>query len=275
MRMSKKKKLINKEVDLLKKYTLKDALEIQRKYATKKFDESIDICIKLGVDAKKSDQAIRGVMKLPNRFAKEITVAVFAEGKDAENARNAGADLVGSDELIEEVKSGKINFSKCISTPEMMAKVGTLGQVLGPKGMMPNPKLGTVSKDMAKAVGDLKEGQLEFKTDKGGLVHASIGKCSLNDEDIVNNAKFFYKEILKNKPSALFQSLTGMSLRQVDMTKLQSFPEKGTFSSYFFFCEVQGHIVEEKISGALRDLELHCSEFQLLGVFKQSSFRNR
>ena len=202
MRMSKKKKLINKEVDLLKKYTLKDALEIQRKYATKKFDESIDICIKLGVDAKKSDQAIRGVMKLPNRFAKEITVAVFAEGKDAENARNAGADLVGSDELIEEVKSGKINFSKCISTPEMMAKVGTLGQVLGPKGMMPNPKLGTVSKDMEKAVGDLKEGQLEFKTDKGGLVHASIGKCSLNDEDIVNNAKFFYKEILKNKPSA-------------------------------------------------------------------------
>jgi len=202
MRMSKKKKLINKEVDLLKKYTLKDALEIQRKYATKKFDESIDICIKLGVDAKKSDQAIRGVMKLPNRFAKEITVAVFAEGKDAENARNAGADLVGSDELIEEVKSGKINFSKCISTPEMMAKVGTLGQVLGPKGLMPNPKLGTVSKDMEKAVGDLKEGQLEFKTDKGGLVHASIGKCSLNDEDIVNNAKFFYKEILKNKPSA-------------------------------------------------------------------------
>ena len=202
MRMSKKKKLINKEVDLLKKYTLKDALEIQRKYATKKFDESIDICIKLGVDAKKSDQAIRGVMKLPNRFAKEITVAVFAEGKDAENARKAGADLVGSDELIEEVKSGKINFTKCISTPEMMAKVGTLGQVLGPKGMMPNPKLGTVSKDMAKAVGDLKAGQLEFKTDKGGLVHASIGKCSLNDEEIVNNAKFFYKEILKNKPSA-------------------------------------------------------------------------
>ncbi|MBK92969.1 MAG: 50S ribosomal protein L1 [Rickettsiales bacterium] len=202
MRMSKKKKLINKEVDLLKKYTLKDALEIQRKYATKKFDESIDICIKLGVDAKKSDQAIRGVMKLPNRFAKEITVAVFAEGKDAENARNAGADLVGSDELIEEVKSGKINFSKCISTPEMMAKVGTLGQVLGPKGMMPNPKLGTVSKDMEKAVGDLKEGQLEFKTDKGGLVHASIGKCSLNDEQIVNNAKFFYNEILKNKPSS-------------------------------------------------------------------------
>ena len=202
MRMSKKKKLINKEVDLLKKYTLKDALEIQRKYATKKFDESIDICIKLGVDAKKSDQAIRGVMKLPNRFAKEITVAVFAEGKDAENARNAGADLVGSDELIEEVKSGKINFSKCISTPEMMAKVGTLGQVLGPKGLMPNPKLGTVSKDMEKAVGDLKEGQLEFKTDKGGLVHASIGKCSLNDEQIVNNAKFFYNEILKNKPSS-------------------------------------------------------------------------
>lgn len=202
MRMSKKKKLINKEVDLLKKYTLKDALEIQRKYATKKFDESIDICIKLGVDAKKSDQAIRGVMKLPNRFAKEITVAVFAEGKDAENARNAGADLVGSDELIEEVKSGKINFTKCVSTPEMMAKVGTLGQILGPKGLMPNPKLGTVSKDMEKAVGDLKEGQLEFKTDKGGLVHASIGRCSLNDEEIVNNAKFFYKEILKNKPSA-------------------------------------------------------------------------
>ena len=202
MKISKKKKLINKEIDVLKKYTIQQALEIQRKFISKKFDESVDICIKLGIDAKKSDQALRGIMKLPNSIKKEIKLAVFAEGKDAQNAKDAGADIVGSDDLVEEVKSGKINFDKCISTPEMMAKVGALGQILGPKGLMPNPKLGTVSKDMKKAVGDIKEGQLEFKTDKGGLVHGSIGKCSLNDEDIIVNAKFFYKELLKNKPSS-------------------------------------------------------------------------
>tara|TARA_B100000989_G_scaffold298876_1_gene290650 strand:+ start:1273 stop:1962 length:690 start_codon:yes stop_codon:yes gene_type:complete len=202
MKISKKKKLINKEVDFAKKYTILQALEIQRKFITKKFDESVDICIKLGVDAKKSDQAVRGVLKLPKTVAKDIKVAVFAEGKDADSAKDAGADLVGADELIDEVKSGKINFDKCISTPEMMAKVGALGQILGPKGLMPNPKLGTVSKDMQKAVSDVKAGQLEFKTDKGGLVHASVGKCSLKDEDIVNNVKFFYKEVLKNKPTS-------------------------------------------------------------------------
>ena len=133
--------------------------------------------------------------------AKDIKIAVFAEGEDAENAKKAGADIVGSDDLIDEIKSGKLNFDKCISTPGMMAKVGALGQVLGPKGLMPNPKLGTVSKDLDEAIKNVKAGQLEYKSDKGGLVHASIGNISLGDDDLINNIKYFYNELIKVKPS--------------------------------------------------------------------------
>ena len=144
---------------------------------------------------------MRGVLSLPKMKAKDIKIAVFAEGEDAENAKKAGADIVGSDDLIDEIKSGKLNFDKCISTPGMMAKVGALGQVLGPKGLMPNPKLGTVSKDLDEAIKNVKAGQLEYKSDKGGLVHASIGNISLGDDDLVNNIKYFYNELIKVKPS--------------------------------------------------------------------------
>ena len=200
--MNKKLKKVNKEVDLKKKYSLKEAIDISKKYSSKKFDESLDICIKLGVDPKKSDQAIRGVLSLPKTKLRNIKVAVFAEGDDAEKAKDSGADIVGSDDLIDEIKSGKLDFDKCISTPEMMSKVGTLGQILGPKGLMPNPKLGTVSKDLSTAIKNVKAGQLEYKSDKGGLIHAAMGNCSLNEDDLINNIKYFYNELIKKKPSS-------------------------------------------------------------------------
>ena len=202
MNLTKKKKEITSNIDLVKKHTLSQALEITKKFSSKKFDESLDVCIKLGIDTKKSDQAVRGVMNLPHTISKKIKIAVFAEGEDVEVAKSNGADIVGSSELIETIKNGKIEFDKCISTPSMMAKVGVLGQILGPKGLMPNPKLGTVSKDIKTAVKNVRSGQLEFKSDKGGLIHASVGKCSLADADIIKNIKFFYNELLKVKPAS-------------------------------------------------------------------------
>ena len=199
--MNKKKKLLNKEIDLTKKYSLKDAILLSKKFSSKKFDESLDICLKLGIDPKKSDQAVRGVLSLPKMKVKDIKIAVFADGEDSEKAKKAGADIVGSDDLIDEIKSGKLNFDKCISTPSMMAKVGALGQILGPKGLMPNPKLGTVSKDLDEAIKKVKAGQLEYKSDKGGLVHASVGNISLGEDDLINNIKFLYSELIKVKPS--------------------------------------------------------------------------
>ena len=199
--MNKKKKLLNKEIDLSKKYSLKDAILLSKKFSSKKFDESLDICLKLGIDPKKSDQAVRGVLSLPKMKVKDIKIAVFADGEDSEKAKKAGADIVGSDDLIDEIKSGKLNFDKCISTPSMMAKVGALGQILGPKGLMPNPKLGTVSKDLDEAIKKVKAGQLEYKSDKGGLVHASVGNISLGEDDLINNIKFLYSELIKVKPS--------------------------------------------------------------------------
>ena len=201
MNISKKIKKIQSEVDLTKSYKLTEALELSKKFSTSKFDESIDLSIVLGIDAKKTDQLVRGVLSLPKGVEKKIKIAVFASGDDVDKAKSAGADLVGSDELVEQVKSGKIDFDKCISTPEMMAKVGTLGQILGPKGLMPNPKLGTVTKNIVEAIKNIKSGQIEYKTDKSGIVHASIGKSSFKEEELMKNIKFFYQELNKAKPS--------------------------------------------------------------------------
>lgn len=214
MIMTKKKKQIAKEIDLKRKYSLDDAINISKKFASKKFDESIDICIKLGIDPKKSDQLVRGVVTLPKSKEKKIKVAVFAEGEEAEKAKKSGAEIVGSEDLINDIKNGKIDFDKCISTPNMMPKVSVLGQILGPKGLMPNPKLGTVSANLEEAIQKVKSGQLEFKTDKGGLVHASIGNCSLDQKDLTNNVKFFYSEILKTKPS----SSKGIFIKEIFLT---------------------------------------------------------
>ena len=202
MKLSKKQKEIKKELDVNNFLKLSEALPIAKKFSSKKFDESVDVSIVLGVDAKKSDQQIRGVISLPKMPEKKIKIAVFADGKDADDAKKSGADIVGSDDLIEKVKGGEINFDKCISTPQMMVKVSTLGQILGPKGLMPNPKLGTVSNDISDAIKKVKAGQIEYKTDKAGIVHASIGKASFSDDDLIKNTNFLLNELKNKKPES-------------------------------------------------------------------------
>ena len=202
MRFTKKQKSINSDIKPGHIFKLKDAIEMLKKHTSKKFDESVDLSILLGIDAKKSDQQVRGVLSLPKMPEKKIRIAVFAEGDDAEKAKKNGADVVGSDDLVELIKKGDIKFDKCISTPELMAKVSVVGQILGPKGMMPNPKLGTVTKNIEEAIKTIKAGQIEFKTDKAGIVHASVGKASFTDADLEKNISFFFTELQKKKPTS-------------------------------------------------------------------------
>ena len=202
MRFTKKQKSINSDIKPGHLFKLKDAIEVLKKHSSKKFDESIDLSVSLGIDAKKSDQQVRGVLSLPKMPEKKIRIAVFAEGDDAEKAKKNGADVVGSDDLVELIKKGDIKFDKCISTPELMAKVSAVGQILGPKGMMPNPKLGTVTKNIEEAIKTIKAGQIEFKTDKAGIVHASVGKASFTDADLEKNISFFFTELQKKKPTS-------------------------------------------------------------------------
>ena len=202
MRFTKKQKSINSDIKPGHLFKLKDALEMLKKHTSKKFDESVDLSVSLGIDAKKSDQQVRGVLSLPKMPEKKIRIAVFAEGDDAEKAKKNGADVVGSDDLVELIKKGDIKFDKCISTPELMAKVSVVGQILGPKGMMPNPKLGTVTKNIEEAIKTIKAGQIEFKTDKAGIVHASVGKASFTDADLEKNISFFFTELQKKKPTS-------------------------------------------------------------------------
>ena len=202
MRLTKKQKSINSDIKPGHLFKIKDALEVLKKHTSKKFNESVDISVSLGIDAKKSDQQVRGVLSLPKMPEKKIRIAVFAEGDDAEKAKKNGADVVGSDDLVELIKKGDIKFDKCISTPELMAKVSAVGQILGPKGMMPNPKLGTVTKNIEEAIKTIKAGQIEFKTDKAGIVHASVGKASFTDADLEKNISFFFTELQKKKPTS-------------------------------------------------------------------------
>ena len=202
MRFTKKQKSINSDIKPGHIFKLKDAIEVLKKHTSKKFDESVDLSVSLGIDAKKSDQQVRGVLSLPKMPEKKIRIAVFAEGDDAEKAKKNGADVVGSDDLVELIKKGDIKFDKCISTPELMAKVSVVGQILGPKGMMPNPKLGTVTKNIEEAIKTIKAGQIEFKTDKAGIVHASVGKASFTDADLEKNISFFFTELQKKKPTS-------------------------------------------------------------------------
>ncbi len=228
MKNTKKRKLIESETKIEKIFSLLDAIQVSKKYCSKKFDESLDLAVVLGIDVKKSDQLIRGVLSLPKMQQKKIKVAVFADGDDAKKAKDAGADIVGSDDLIENVKKGIIDFEKCISTPAMMAKVGTLGQILGPKGLMPNPKLGTVTKDVEVAIKKIRSGQIEYKTEKSGIIHACVGKLSFSDDDLKKNITFFYSELQKNKPTSskgifikkLFISSTMGPGLQVDLSSV-------------------------------------------------------
>lgn len=182
-------------------YGVTDAVKLIRKGAKAKFDETVEISMNLGVDPRHSDQMVRGVVSLPNGTGRTVRVAVFAKGDKAKEAQAAGADLVGAEELAEKVQGGEINFDRCIATPEMMAVVGKLGKVLGPRGLMPNPKVGTVTEEISKAVKAAKAGQLEFRAEKNGIIHAGIGKASFPEEALEQNVKAFFDAIMRAKPS--------------------------------------------------------------------------
>ena len=189
------------EIDRDKFYGVDEAISVVKGNATAKFDETIEIALNLGVDPRHADQMVRGVVSLPKGTGKSVRVAVFAKGDKAEEARKAGADVVGAEDLMETVQGGTIDFDRVIATPDMMGVVGRLGKVLGPKGLMPNPKLGTVTMDVAKAVTDAKGGQVEYRVEKAGIVHAGIGKASFSEADLVENFRAFMDAIFRGKPS--------------------------------------------------------------------------
>jgi len=182
-------------------YPIEEAVDLAKQLATAKFDETIEIAMNLGVDPRHADQMVRGVVSLPNGTGRSVRVGVFARGDKAEAATAAGADVVGAEDLAERVQGGDIPFDRCIATPDMMAVVGRLGKVLGPRGLMPNPKLGTVTQDVAKAVEDAKGGQVEFRVEKAGVIHAGIGKASFTKEALTENTKAFAAAISRAKPS--------------------------------------------------------------------------
>ena len=190
-------------IDRTALYALSEAVKIIKENANTKFDETIEIALNLGVDPKHADQMVRGVVLLPHGTGKSLRVAVFAKGDKVKEAEDAGADLVGSDELADQVKKGEINFDRVIATPDMMAVVGQLGKVLGPKGLMPNPKLGTVTMDVAAAVKAVKGGQIEFRVEKAGIVHAGVGKASFSADAIGENVSTFINAINKAKPTGV------------------------------------------------------------------------
>ena len=199
-KLSKRQKALT-QVDREKFYGVDEALALVKGNATSKFDETVEVALNLGVDPRHADQMVRGVVNLPKGTGKTVRVAVFAKGAKADEAKAAGADIVGAEDLMESVQGGQINFDRVIATPDMMGVVGRLGKVLGPKGLMPNPKLGTVTMDVTKAVTDAKGGQVEFRVEKAGLVHAGIGKASFSEADLVENFRAFMDAIIKNKPS--------------------------------------------------------------------------
>ena len=187
-------------VDADRQYALDEAIRLVKQNATAKFDETVEIAIHLGVDPRHADQMVRGVVSLPNGTGKQLRVAVFAKGEKAEEARAAGADVVGAEDLAERVQGGEIDFDRCIAAPDMMAVVGRLGKILGPRGLMPNPKLGTVTPDVAGAVRAAKAGQIEFRVEKAGIVHGGVGKASFPDEALAENIRAFIDALLKAKP---------------------------------------------------------------------------
>lgn len=189
-------------VERTRDYPLEEALELIKQSASAKFDESVDVAVNLGVNARKSDQNVRGSTVMPRGTGKQVRVAVFAEGAAAEAARAAGADVVGLEELAEQVRAGQIDFDMAIATPESMRVVGKLGQILGPRGLMPNPKVGTVTFDVGRAVEEQKGGKVEFRVDKAGVVHAPVGKVSFAADRLVENAHALMESIVKAKPSA-------------------------------------------------------------------------
>lgn len=227
MKQGKRLQNAYKSVDTAKLYDLDEAVKIVKENAKAKFDETIDIAVQLGVDPRQADQMIRGAVSLPAGTGKTLRVAVFAKGPKAEEAKKAGADIVGDEDLMNEILGGKIDFQRLIATPDMMGVVGRLGKVLGPKGLMPNPKLGTVTMDVAGAVAAAKAGQVQFRVDAKGIVHAGIGKASFDAEKIKENATAFVKALNALKPA----SSKGVYLKQVALSSTQGVGVKVALSS--------------------------------------------
>ena len=233
---SKRRVSMNEGVTSGEQYDLSEAIKLVKERATSKFDETIEIALNLGVDPRHSDQMVRGVVSLPNGTGKTVCVAVFAKDLKAEEAKAAGADIVGADDLAETVSKGEIPFDRCVATPDMMAVVGKLGKILGPRGLMPNPKLGTVTNDVAEAVRAVKGGQVAFRAEKAGLVHAGIGKASFSEDALTENAMAFIGAINKAKPSGV----KGIFLRRATLSSTMGIGVRIDVANLAVSSELQG-----------------------------------
>ncbi|WP_128293444.1 50S ribosomal protein L1 [Afifella aestuarii] len=200
-KVAKRMQSISEGIDREKLYAADEAVRMVKERAKAKFDETVEVAFNLGVDPRHADQMVRGVVSLPNGTGRTVRVAVFARGEKADDAQKAGADVVGAEDLVEQVQNGQINFDRVIATPDMMPLVGRLGKILGPRGMMPNPKVGSVTMDVAKAVKDAKGGSVEFRVEKAGIVHAGIGKASFSEEALIENLRAFTEAVNRAKPS--------------------------------------------------------------------------
>jgi len=213
-KLSKRFKKASEGVDIAKAYSVEEAVKLVKSRATAKFDETIELAINLGVDPRHADQMVRGVVSLPNGTGRTQRVAVFAKGPKADEAKAAGADVVGAEDLAEAIQKGEINFDKCIATPDMMGIVGRLGKVLGPRGLMPNPKVGTVTMDVVSAIKDAKGGAVEYRVEKAGVVQAGVGKASFAEAAIIQNVKAFVDSVIKAKP----QGAKGTYVKKVSIS---------------------------------------------------------
>ena len=200
-KLSKRARLVREKVDVLKEYDITEALALLKELATAKFRESVDVAVNLGIDARKSDQNVRGATVLPNGTGRDVRVAVFTQGANAEKAKEAGADVVGMDDLAAQVKAGEMDFDVVIASPDAMRVVGQLGQILGPRGLMPNPKVGTVTPDVATAVKNAKSGQIRYRNDKNGIIHTTIGKADFEEAKLQENLEALLEALKKAKPA--------------------------------------------------------------------------
>ena len=219
MNISKNRKNLIDKIDLNKSYEPIEAIKILKENSYVKFEESLEIAINLRIDTNKTEQNIRGVVNLPKGTGKNIRVAVMAKGDKAKESSESGADIVGDDDLVNSIKAGNIDFDVLIATPDMMPSIGKVAKILGPKGLMPNPKLGTVTQDVKTAVSNSKAGQIQYKNDKSGIVHAGIGKLNFSEEDLLENLKTFYSSITKSKPDAV----KGSFIKKVSIASTMGF----------------------------------------------------
>ncbi|WP_026381887.1 50S ribosomal protein L1 [Afifella pfennigii] len=216
-KVTKRMKDIREGIERMKLYSAEEAVRLVKGRAKAKFDETVEVAMNLGVDPRHADQMVRGVVSLPNGTGRTVRVAVFARGEKADEAKAAGADVVGAEDLMEQVQNGQINFDRVIATPDMMPLVGRLGKILGPRGMMPNPKVGTVTMDVTKAVKDAKGGSVEFRVEKAGIIHAGIGKASFSEDALLENLRAFTDAVNRAKPSGA----KGAYLKRVTVASTQ------------------------------------------------------